>query len=72
MTEPNKEETNIENGVDDKKKIKELEHKVLLLEAENEYLKKLRALVEEKRRLNQKKNHQSSTHSTKAKNSKTK
>ena len=70
MPKPKIEETKQEENIDDKARIKELEHKLLLAEFEIDYLKKVKALVEEKERLNQAKKLQSSTHSSKAKNTK--
>ena len=51
------------------KKIKDLEHQVALLEFELEYRKKLQALAEKKRILNQRKKRGSSAKSSKARNS---
>lgn len=65
---PKKKETDIDTD----KRIKELEEKVLLLEVENEYLKKLKALGEQKRISKQKKKLESFSKSSKAKNTKEK
>ena len=54
---------------DDKKKIEELEHQNWLLKAELAYTKKLQALAEKKRILNQRKKRGSSAKSSKARNS---
>ena len=59
-------------AADDKKKIEELEHQNWLLKAELAYTKKLQALAEKKRILNQRKKRGSSAKSSKARNSKEK
>ncbi len=67
---PEKTENKKDETVDDKKRIKELEHQNLLLRAELEYRKKLEALVEEKRKSELQRRRRSSAHSPKAKNTK--
>lgn len=62
-TEQNPPETSI---VDLQKKIKELEHRNLLLQAELDYRKKLQALVEERKKQEHKKKPKSSMNSSKA------
>ncbi len=55
-------------ATDYEKRIEDLEHQNLLLKAENEYLKKLQALVERKRKSELQKRRRSSARSSKAKN----
>lgn len=65
---PENTEEKKDTATDDKRRIKDLEHQNLLLRAELEYLKKLQALVERKRKSELQKRRKSSARSSKAKN----